>query len=159
MPVSPHLGDHHCIAAQFQSLPLGSAQPGYHRPIIPVHRHERPCVEDKGAHAAGSSLARPSSRSAREISAAVRTPCSASQPARNSASASALSLLAAASASHDDTGFPACAAAERTASPSSGSNEILSLSTFTTPAYPSSSYHGSSGPVAPFALLATFRRG
>jgi hypothetical protein len=44
---------------------------------------------------------------------------------------------------YEDTGFPAWAAADLTASPRSGLKEMLSLSTFTAPACRSSSYRDS----------------
>src|SRR5262245_22280437 len=124
-------------------MQLGCPEPAKHGAVVAVHGNKRPSVKNQRAHAAGLSDARPSSRSARAISSAVNTPCSASQPDRNSASASARSLLAAASASHEETGLPAWAAADLTASPRSGSNETLSLSTFIAASYPSIPYHGS----------------
>src|SRR5208282_3171756 len=140
--VTPDQGDHHRVAAQLHSALLGHTQPGDHRAVVVVDGHQCPSVENQGAHAAVSLAGTPSSCSARAISCGVSAPCSASQPTRNSASASARSLLAAASASHDDRGLPAREAADRTASPSSGSNETLSLSTFIRRSYHGSSYHG-----------------
>src|SRR5271166_3546161 len=136
MTVAPDLGDNHGVAAQVHAMLLGDAQPGDHGTVAAVDGNQCACVQDQCAHAALSLAAMPSSRSARASSPAVSTPCSASHPSRNSASASARSLAAAASASQDDKGLPAWAAADRTASPSSGSNETLSLSTFTSAMLP-----------------------
>jgi hypothetical protein len=90
VPVPPDLGGYHRVGAQLHPALLSHAQPGDHRAVVAVHGHQRPCVENQGAHAAVSSAATPSSRSALAISCAQRTMLG-SQPARNSASASACS--------------------------------------------------------------------
>src|SRR5260370_19244790 len=128
VPVAPYLGDHHGVAAQFQPGLLGYPQPGDHCSVATVAGDQRPGVQNQRAHATVSLARTPRSRPAWPLSSAVSAPCSASQLARNSASASARSLLAAASASHDDNGLPACAAADRTASPRSAAHDTLVLS-------------------------------
>lgn len=143
--VAPHLSDHDARTAEFESRVLGHPQARHHRPVPTIHRHKSTGVKHEGAHAAGFVVpgdGRASSAAALASSSAVSDPCSVSQASRNSARASARSLAAAASASQRDRPLPCWRAAARTASPSSGSNETLSLSTFTHKSYHGTTDHG-----------------
>jgi len=46
MAVTPHLGDDHGVAAEFQSVLLGSAEPGHHGAIVAIYRYQGAGVEN-----------------------------------------------------------------------------------------------------------------
>jgi hypothetical protein len=40
--VTPFLSDQHRIGSQLKPVPLRHAEPGHHRAVVAVHRHQRP---------------------------------------------------------------------------------------------------------------------
>ena len=129
--IPPHLAYDDSARAQVNSVPLSCAQAGEHPAIVAIDRDERARIQHESSQGVGAPARSPSSPSAKRSSSGVRAPCSPSHVSRNSAKASARNFAPAASASQEERPLPFLRAAWRTRSPSSESNEMLILSTFT----------------------------